>query len=37
LAKHPEFQKAAAAAPHFIIDCFDTITRLEDELAAKGR
>lgn len=36
LAKHPEFAAAAKAGPRFVLDCFDTITRLEDQLAAKG-
>lgn len=37
LAKHPEFVKAAQVAPNFVIECFDTITRLEKELADAGK
>lgn len=37
LAKHPQFQRAAASAPEFVIECFETITDLETELANAGR
>lgn len=33
LARHPQFQQAAAAAPDFVLECFETITRLETEVA----
>jgi hypothetical protein len=33
LARHPQFQAAAAAAPVFVLETFDTITRLERQHA----
>lgn len=33
LARHPQFQAAAQAAPAFVLDTFDVITRLERQHA----
>lgn len=33
LARHPQFQAAAQAAPAFVLETFDTITRLERQAA----
>jgi hypothetical protein len=33
LARHPQFQAAASAAPAFVLDTFEVITRLERQHA----
>ena len=33
LSRHPQFTTAAAAAPAFVLETFDTITRLERQAA----
>ncbi len=33
LARHPQFQAAAQAAPAFVLDTFEVITRLERDKA----
>jgi hypothetical protein len=36
LARHPQFQAAAQAAPAFVLDTFEVITRLERDKANRS-